>query len=275
MIKANYNMHSTACDGSDTLEEVAASACYQGLTHLGFSGHMDAYHEMDIASYYAAVRSLQDKYRGRMDILRGLELDSLYSKECLYDAEYWIGSTHFMDVVSDEPMPVDSTFEQLQDLCSRFYSNDYYRLARAFYDLTARIYDRTGCTFVGHFDLIMRFNDEWHYLDEDNPKYWNYALEAMEYLVSEGVPFEVNTGAVNRGWKKQFYPSCRLLKELKVLGGEVVICSDAHRKEDICGNFGEAVAVMRKCGFTHANILEHGTDGKIQWRQVALDLLCE
>ena len=271
-IKANYHMHSVFCDGSDTPEEIAASAYRQGLTHLGFSGHMDDYHVMDVGRYYATVHSLQDEYRGRMDILRGIELDSLFSSDCLYDAEYSIGSTHFMDVDSDEPMPVDSTYEQLKDLCCRYYDNDYYRLARAFYDLTSRIHDRTGCTFIGHFDLITRFNDEWHYLDETDPRYLKYALEAMEYLVSEGIPFEMNTGAVNRGWKTHVYPAPLLLQALKNFGGEIVICSDAHRKEDICANFDQAVRIARMCGFRHTNILEHGADGKIVWKQVSLDL---
>ena len=41
-LKANYHTHTTFCDGADTPEEVVKEALRLGMTHLGFSGHMDA-----------------------------------------------------------------------------------------------------------------------------------------------------------------------------------------------------------------------------------------
>lgn len=275
MIKANYHTHTTLCDGSSTPEEVAAYAFSRGFTHLGFSGHMDADIHMDIDVYYAKIRSLQKQYRGRMDILRGIELDTLYDPSCTFDAEYIIGSTHFLDVPSEEPMSVDNSPEHLRQLCDEYFSGDYYRLAATYYDLEAQVVSRTGCTFIGHFDLVTRFNDEMHFLDENDPRYRSSALETMEYLAGLGVPFEINCGAVNRGRKKELYPNRFLLNALHDFGGEIVISSDAHQKELLCGAFETAISCAVSCGFTHTNILEHGADGKARFRQVPLDEIQE
>ena len=272
-IKANFHTHTTLCDGSDTPEAVAAYACSHGFTHLGFSGHMDPDIHMDIEVYYRTIRALQKKYQGRMDILRGIELDALYDRSCLYDAEYCIGSTHFLDLDTEVPMSVDSAPEHLRDICGRFFAGDYYAMSKAYFALEAQVFDRTGCTIAGHFDLITRFNDQLKFIDESDPRYLNPALEAMEYLVSQDVPFEINCGAVNRGRKAWLYPAPPLLKALHDMGGEIFISSDAHQKELLCGAFDIAVRCAADCGFTHTLVLEHAPDGSIRKRQVALDLL--
>jgi len=271
MIRANFHTHTTLCDGSNSPEDVAAFAFSEGFTHLGFSGHMDADIHMDIGLYYARIRSLQEKYRPAMDILRGIELDTLYDASCAYDAEYVIGSTHFLDVPSQIPMSVDSSPAQMKQLCEEFFGGDYYALAKAYYELEASVYERTRCTFIGHFDLVTRFNDEMHFLDEEDPRYRKAALEAMEHLARLRIPFEINCGAVNRGRKKELYPHPFLLRALHDLGGEIVISSDAHQKELLAGAFDQAVLAARACGFTHTNILEHAPDGSVVFRQVALD----
>ena len=221
MFKANYHTHTRFCDGQNTAEEVAAFAAEHKFTHLGFSGHMDPDIHMDFPSYIAEITRLKSIY-GRTsaepekpDILTGVELDILYEKlrrpesalpdqeSILSSVEYVIGSTHFLDIESAAPMSVDSDPESIRFICEQFYSGDYYRMSKAYYDLESQVADRLHCTFIGHFDLITRFNDDLHFLDENDPRYLTPALEAMEHLVKKGVPFEINCGAVNRGRKKE------------------------------------------------------------------------
>ena len=150
---------------------------------------------------------------------------------------------------------VDSSAEQLKEACRRFFGGDFYALSREYYRQEAEVCDRLHPDFIGHFDLVTRFNDAEHFLDETDPRYLRPALETMEYLVQKGVPFEINCGAVNRGRKKELYPRTELLKALHDFGGEIVISSDAHQKELLDGAFSEAVQQAIACGFTHTNIL--------------------
>ena len=269
-LKANFHTHTIFCDGSDTAEDVVKEAIRLGFRHLGFSGHMDPDIHMDIEKYYREIRRLQEKYSAKIEILRGIELDNLYDPACSYDAEYCIGSTHFLDLPMEIPMSVDNKPEMVEEMCKEYFSGDYYKLTKAYYDLEAKVYDRTKCTFVGHFDLVTRFNDERGWFDESDPRYYMPALSAMEYLVSEGVPFEVNCGAVNRGRKKDFYPNHFLLKNLKEFGGEILINSDAHQKELLNGAFPQALELVKSLGFDHINILTKEGSGKLHFKEIPL-----
>ena len=270
MIRANYHTHTVFCDGRDTPEELVRTALDKKFTHLGFSGHMDPDIHMELDAYVKEIQRLQRLYGKEIDILLGIELDNLYDPSCAGEAEYVIGSTHFLDVDSLEPMSVDNTEEIFARLCHEFYEDDYYRLAKAYYDLEARVFDRLHCTFVGHFDLVTRFNDTMQVLDETDRRYRMPALEAMEYLVSEDVPFEINCGAVNRGRKKELYPNRHLLKSLAEMGGRILISSDAHQKELLDGGFETAVETAVSCGFTHVQMLAHGRDGRVEMKEVPL-----
>ena len=273
MLTANYHTHTTFCDGKDTPSQVAAWALQNGLTHLGFSGHMDPDIHMDFETYAAEIHRLQKQYASSMDILLGVELDTLYDPSCANAAEYVIGSTHFLALPDSSLCSVDSEPERLLQICDTWFGGDPYRMAKAYFELEETVYDRTRCSFVGHFDLITRYNDDLHFLEEDDPRYLGPAKEAMRHLVSQGVPFEINCGAVNRGRKQDFYPSHELLRSLHDFGGEIFINSDAHQKELLTGAFDQAIRAAIRCGFTHTNILEHDPHGAVVTRSLALDLL--
>ncbi len=289
-LKANFHTHTILCDGADTPEEVAERAWSLGFETLGFSGHMDPDIHMELPEYLRQVRTLQKQYEGRMEILCGMELDLLYVEEVFgtdwdgrsaplgFDAEdsslapldYWIGSTHFIKTADGTLIPTDLSFQALEEGCRNYFHGDYYKMAAAYYELEASVYEKTRCTFVGHFDLITRFNDSNPFLDETDPRYTQPALTAMEHLVQQGVPFEINCGAVNRGRKKELYPNCFLLKALKEFGGEILISSDAHQKELLNGAFDTAVEAARAAGFTHVNVLTGKDTGRVHLKAVSI-----
>ena len=270
---ANFHTHTTFCDGKNTAEEMVQQALALGFTQLGFSGHMDPDIHMDIQAYFTEIRRLADIYSDKIEILCGVELDSLYDPGCADGADYIIGSTHFLDVPSEIPMSVDNTEKYMAHLANNFFAGDYYELAKAYYELEAQVYDRTHCDLIGHFDLVTRFNDEMHFLDENEPRYWIPALTAMEHLVKQGIPFEINCGAVNRNRKRELYPNRFLLRHLRKFGGEIFINSDAHQRELLDGGFDTAVRTAIECGFTHVNIFTKEGTGKLRTKQLALDTL--
>ena len=269
-IRSNYHTHTTFCDGVNTAEQMAQAAYALGFDHLGFSGHMDPDIHMDFGAYREEIGRLRKIYEGRMQILCGVELDCIYDPDSAPGAEYVIGSTHFLDLDTPVPMSVDSSVRSMQTLIDEYYAGDVYALTRDYYRLEAEVNDRLQCTFIGHFDLVTRFNDEMHFVDETDPRYYEPALEAMEYLISQGRPFEINCGAVNRGRKKDFYPNTFLLKKLHEMGGEILISADAHSADKLNGAFDGAAAQAAACGFTHYNILHRDEFGKVIFRQLPL-----
>ena len=322
-LKANYHTHTTFCDGSDTAEAVVQEALRKGFTHLGFSGHMDPGVSMDYDAYAQEICRLQAAYRDQIDILRGAELDNVYDPSCVAGAEargsaeavpgaeFTIGSTHFVPVPGSavwsataafgthregsenwDLIGVDGDISLLHDQCRQYYGGDFYALSADYYRFEAMVAARLHPTFIGHFDLITRFNDlsradGGHFLDETSERYLLPARRAMEALVPYGLPFEINCGAVNRGRKKELYPRPELLRHLHALGVEIVISADAHQKALLDGGFEEAMELARWAGFTHTNLLvrEAGADnasrpakntksdagGTLYWRTTALD----
>ena len=274
MLRANYHTHTTFCDGSNSAEQMVRRALELGFDHLGFSGHMDEEIHMDWATYTAEVARLRKAYAGQLDILCGVELDTLYDPATCPGAEYVIGSTHYLDVHPEGySRAIDWSAEVSQRLCDEFYGGDWYDMCRAYYDVEAHVLERTNCTFVGHFDLITRFNDELRTFDEEDPRYVGPALEVMEHLVSQGLPFEINCGAHNRGRKAELYPRRSLLRALHDFGGQIFINSDAHDTLCLNGSFDVAVERALECGFTHVNVLAHNAMGVVETRQLALDTL--
>ena len=100
--KSSVHCHSTLCDGKNTLQQMAGAACAQGLTTLGFSGH--SYTKPDreycmtpgrTALYRATIAKLKNEYRGKVDILCGIEWD-LLSEGTPKGFDYWIGSAHHL-----------------------------------------------------------------------------------------------------------------------------------------------------------------------------------
>ncbi len=289
-LKANYHTHTNLCDGSDAPEAVARQAWKLGFETLGFSGHMDPDIHMDLPVYLREIRKLQKEYEDRMEIFCGIELDILYVEQVfgkgrdgscpplawdpadpsMAEVEYLIGSTHFIKAPDGSLISVDSSYEALEKGCREYYGGDFYQLAKAYYELEAGVYEKTRCTFVGHFDLITRFNDSDPFLDETDPRYTGPALEAMEHLAKQGVPFEINCGAVNRGRKKELYPNQFLLKSLKELGGEILINSDAHQKELLNGAFDQALEAAAAAGFDHVNVLTKKETGTLQLKPVGI-----
>ena len=228
-----------------------------------------------------------------------------------FGAEYTIGSTHFVPVPGSsvwstpaafgthregsenwDLIGVDGDIGMLHDQCRQYYGGDFYALSADYYRFEAMVATRLHPTFIGHFDLITRFNDlsradGGHFLDEMSERYLLPARRAMEALVPYGLPFEINCGAVNRGRKRELYPRPELLRHLHALGGEILISADAHQKELLDGGFEEAMELARWAGFTHTNLLVRavGADdasrpakntkpdagGTLYWRTTALN----
>ena len=251
MLKANYHTHTTYCDGKNTPEEIAIAAIEMGLEYLGFSGHVDVSPVMDVPAYLTDVRRVQEKYRNRIGILCGGELDNLYHDRHPEGFDYLIGSVHHMKK-DNEILAIDWKEEIFLHLLNDYYGHDGYRLCRDYFRMIAETYGKGSCDWIGHYDLITRFNSTLHFVDENDGRYLKTAYEVLEYLVGENLPLEINTKLADRG---KIYPGKAILKKLKEFGGEIIFSSDAHREEDLLHGFDRGIELARECGFRYAKIL--------------------
>ena len=118
---------------------------------------------------------------------------------------------------------------------------------------------------LGHFDIITKNNEKGKFLDTSCKEYLDFGFEAIHALRGKIPLFEVNTGAISRGYRTAPYPQMEFLREFYQCGFGAVITSDCHNRNYIDCFYPEAEEMLRTAGFSSKWILtDHG------FREVAL-----
>ena len=251
----NLHVHTTFCDGKNTAEEMVLGAMTAGCGSIGFSGH--TYLPFDcswtmaadaIPAYRGEILRLREKYRNQIEIFLGLEQD-YWSAAPEGQWDYRIGSVHCLGPDRGH-CSVDSSLEDVTNSIREYFGGDALAMAEDYYRLVAQVADRTGCEIVGHLDLVTKFNEGGRLFDEDSPRYRAAALEALDALLRKDVFFEINTGAMSRGYRSTPYPSPFLLETIRRRGGRILITGDSHSAASILTGYPQAVRLARDCGFT-------------------------
>ena len=239
----NLHTHTVFSDGKNTPEEMVEAALRLGLERLGFSDHScspqteDAYacgmKMEDYPRYQQEIHRLQEKYAGRLEILCGLEQD-LDSPPPPEGFDYLIGSVHLLSP-NGHWFSVDESPEAFRRALEEDYGGDPYALCEDYYQAEIRLAD-LPCDIIGHFDLVTKFNENNAFFDENHPRYQAARKAALDVLLKTGRPFEVNTGAISRGWRKSPYLSSGAAEYIRQQGGRLLLSSDSHATDTlICG----------------------------------------
>ena len=73
--------------------------------------------------------------------------------------------------------------------------------------------------------------------DEEHPRYVRAWQAAAEKLLASGLPFEINTGAISRGYRSVPYPAPPILRYLGQRGARFLLSSDSHAPGTLCFGF--------------------------------------
>lgn len=236
----DLHLHTTFSDGVNTPEETVLAAIDKGMDQIGFSDH--AYTSFDLnycmkrsdyPAYKAEIARLKQVYGDRIRILCGIEQD-FYSDLPAVGFDYVIGGVHYIRA-GEEHIPVDESPEILKAAADRYFGGDILALAEVYYETAAALPEKTGCDIIGHFDLIAKFNEGGVLFDEKSPRYRRAWQAAADKLA--GRTFEINTGAISRGWRTVPYPSEEICRYLKAGGASWILSGDSHRAADLCYAF--------------------------------------
>jgi len=260
--KQCLHTHSILCDGKDTLEEMVLSAIDKGFDSIGFSGHsfMDIYAEFsmsedDVAVYKAEIARLQQVYGDRIRIWCGLEKDN-YTTLSTDGFDYLIGSVHVMKH-EQGLLFIDWTAERTRENIEKVFGGDGLAYAKCYFEAVADLPNHGSFDILGHFDLLTKFNEkEPDLFDTESPEYRAAATRAAEALVGKVKYFEVNTGAISRGYRTTPYPDPYIIKEMKRLGFCAIISSDCHDRNFLDCGYEEAKRLLLEAGFTEHYVLK-------------------
>lgn len=242
-MKRDFHIHSTFSDGADTPREVVGEAVAKGISAVGFSDHSFVSFDTggclppDCSGYIAEIARLKAEYRGRIDIYCGIEQD-VCSGAVGDGFDYSIGSVHYIDT-GDGYLPVDLSAGNLISAAKKYFGGDMLALTEKYFESAAKVISVTKADIIGHFDLISKFNEGDALFDSGSKRYISAWTDAADALIAENKPFEINTGAVSRGYRSECYPSYKIAEYIKSRGGRFILSSDSHKKEALCFGFEE------------------------------------
>ncbi len=254
IVKKDYHMHTTFCDGNNTLREMVEAGISKGFQTIGFSGHSYTFFDESwcmtqegTKAYIKEIEQLKVEYCSKIEILCGIEQD-YYSEMSTDGYDYVIGSVHYLKK-GGVYLPIDESKEILLEIVRDFYAGDIYRLVEDYYLTLADVGRKTQCNIIGHFDLITKFNENNELFNEDNDRYKKAYLLALNQLNCGEHLFEINTGCVSRGYKSTPYPSIAILREIKKRKGIFILTSDSHDTSGIGYDFDKWFEKYRMLGF--------------------------
>lgn len=250
MIFEDFHIHSSFSDGKNTAEEIVLSAIDRGMKKIGISDH--SYTEFDksyciktpcACEYIAEIGRLKEKYRNKIEIFCGVERD--FYSDCPTDGfDYSIGSVHYIKQ-GGEYIPVDESAEILKRASEKYFNGDIYALIEAYFETVSQVIEKTDADIIGHFDLISKFNEKNALFHEDGERYLTLAKRAADRLLKYSKPFEINTGAVSRGYRSEAYPCAALIDYIVKNGGKLVLSSDSHSRESVMFEFDKYYSLYK------------------------------
>ncbi len=241
MSYSDYHLHTNFCDGKNTPEEMVISAIEKGMAEIGLCHH--GYTDFDLrycikkereAEFIATARSLAEKYKSHIRVLCGVEQD-VFSNENTDRFDYVIGSVHYLKN-GDEYTPIDESIDWLKAVTEKHYGGNYYAMCRDYYK-NVSLWANKKCDIIGHIDLVTKFIEREPLFDPECEEYLSAARAAIDVLIPKNIPFEINTGAISRGYRTTPYPSDTLRQYISSNGGQFILSSDAHSAENLCYDF--------------------------------------
>ncbi len=243
MTRQDFHVHTTFSDGKNSMEEMVRAAVVLGMDRIGFSDHSHTSFDLSYCmkkenypAYLQEGRMLREKYREQIQILLGIEQD-YYSDVTPEGVDYVIGAVHYLHL-GDEYVEIDWGTDIIKKACEKYFNGDIYALTACYFDTVSKVVEKTSCDLIAHFDLISLYIEKDPLFDRNDPRYIRAWKQALDRLLAYGIPFEINTGAVSRGYRTFPYPDRPMIDYIKDRGGRLLLSSDSHRTDMLMYGFG-------------------------------------
>ncbi len=273
MLLTNYHTHCEFCDGKGDPEEYILQAIKKGFHALGFSTHAPISNQKDwtipeesIPDYLNKLESLKAKYRDKIEIYKGFEIDYLEGisgpssvKFNRLNLDYKIGSVHMIPANDPEKfLAIDGSSKNLEILLKSTFNNEIEKMVEKYYGLIRDMLAGNRFEILGHFDLVKKRNSNNAFFSESSPWYHKHVLKTLDAIAESDVILEVNTGGLSRGAINSIYPSPWILKESSNRGIPITLNADAHDPLHIDFYFDESLKIIRDCGYRELHSLYGG-----------------
>ena len=196
----------------------------------------------EIDDYMQEIRELGERYKNKIDIRLGFEVDYINKKEYLIErkvldssVDYLIGSVHFLNHWGFDNEEFIGVYESINidDAWIEYLESIANMAQSGLFDI------------VGHFDLFKIFN---------NPPSKNlkkYIAKTLESIKDNHMVLEINSA----GFRKkigEMYPSREILELVFKCEIPITFSSDAHNPNQVGFKRNECKAIAKEIGFKKA-----------------------
>lgn len=249
-MRIDLHNHTTLCHhASGSMDEYITKAIDLGIDIYGFSCHspmdFDPNYRMSLEElplYCQMIEKIQNKYKDKIEILLGLEVDFIDTREDLlkkeifqYPFDYLIGSVHFLgDWGFDNPEFMGEYAKRNMQECWEKYLHSITKMAKS------------GLfQIVGHFDLLKVFGHS------PTQKSYQYIQKTLETIKDYQMILEVNASGLRKPIQEQ-YPSIEILTMAKKIGVEITFGSDSHSIEQVGFGYEKCLKIAKDIGYSQA-----------------------
>lgn len=259
----DYHVHTRYSDDSSyMMEDVIKDAIEKGIEEICITDHVDygikydwdevetmVYRDgmplanVDYVNWEKELKSLQEKYKGQINIKMGMEfgmqvhtIDRYQQLFHRYPFDFIILSVHQVE---------DQEF-WTQDFQKGRTQQEY--IERYYQELENLVTLYKDYSVLGHMDLIVRYDENGLYpFDQIKPM----IQKILDIVIKDEKGIEVNT-SYHRYGLNDMTPSRDILKLYRDLGGKIItIGSDSHKKEHLGAYIQSAKDELKKLGFEY------------------------
>ena len=265
----NYHSHTHYTDGKGEPELYIQSAIEKGMYAYGFSCHSPVPFESGwnmkfekLAQYLEEINNLKKKYKGRIKIYLGLEID--YVKNLIglflynnYQLDYSVGGVHFLGKFDNGRFwDYDGGKPWFEKGLNELFDNNIKKLVTYYYQQVTEMDVVEKPDVIAHFNLIKKYNKGNYFFNEEDSWYKEIAFGALEEIAKTDAIIEINTRGVLKKLDKEFYPSDSILKRCKELSVPVCLSADTHHPDDVMALLPEVRELLMSIGYKEAYIFD-------------------
>ncbi|MCI5772982.1 MAG: histidinol-phosphatase [Erysipelotrichaceae bacterium] len=262
MLKQNLHTHTTYCDGQDSPEAMIETAIEKKFAILGFSSHgpnepYDDHFALahdDVNAYVQHLQQLKHRYASQIKIYCGIEEDAIGRKYDHHMFDYIIGSVHMVET-GNTYKTIDHQKDLTLNIINDYYHHDFLAFAQNYFKQMDKLIADEQVDIIGHFDLLTKFNEDEMMIAFDDPAYLNLCFKMIDKIIAHDKIFEVNTGAIARGYRSLPYPHPNLLRYIASQNGKLLLNSDCHDRRYLDCYYDPALLLIKQCGFKEWMIL--------------------
>lgn len=252
----DYHIHSDfSADCETKMEKTIERAIEIGLKEICFTDHIDYDYpdkdwvfEFDQKEYDLKVKELQENYRGKINIKKGVEVGVeprlLDRYEQLMKEESFDFVICSMHTTEEKDLHSGNFFKgKTVDEAYQIYYEELLRCIKKF----------KGFSVLGHLDLVKRYTTE-----KSTNNFHEIIREIFTEIIPAGKGIELNTSGYRYGLQGGM-PSPDILSLYKECGGEILtLGSDSHVTDTLAYKFKESLDLLESIGFKYIATFENG-----------------